>query len=135
MLAEYRGVEVDPDVAFTAGLRHHIGKTALAHSHRGDYEAVMATVYNEGRSITDFENEKFGFSHAKLDDPVARLCALTTVTSLCLSELGLCRSRPIENLDLAAQPAWAFLDLLPTDVDPILEICANRIKESQVLVG
>ena len=165
MLARYRGVDVDPDIAFTAGLMHHVGKTALANSHRDDYERVMSTVYNEGRSFVAVENEVFGFDHAELgaavvrrwglpdslaltirmhhspdqlaqlDDETARLTALTTVTSLTLSKLGVGRSRPIEDLDLSAQPAWAFLDLGPNDVDPILSACAERIKESQSLVG
>ncbi len=165
MLAGYRGIALDPDIAFTAGLMHHIGKTALANSHRDQYEQVMATVYNEGRSFTDVENEVFGFSHAELgaavvqqwglpdslvltiqyhhspghltqlDEEDARLCALTTVTSLCLSKLGVGRSRPIEDLDLNEQPAWAFLDLGPHDVEPILSACADRVKESQAIVG
>ncbi|MEM9174331.1 MAG: HDOD domain-containing protein [Myxococcota bacterium] len=161
MLADYRGVGVDPDIAFTAGLMHHIGKTALANSHRAEYESVMMTVYNEGRSFTEVENEVFGFSHAELgaavvqqwglpdsliltiqhhhnpgmlaelDDDVARTCALTTITSMALSKLGVGRSRPIEDLDLAAQPAWVFLDLTENDVEPILGLCADRIKDSQ----
>ncbi|HEB88890.1 MAG TPA: HDOD domain-containing protein [Deltaproteobacteria bacterium] len=165
MLAGYRGIALDPDIAFTAGLMHHIGKTALANSHRDQYEQVMATVYNEGRSFTDVENEVFGFSHAELgaavvqqwglpdslvltiqyhhsperltqlDEEDARLCALTTVTSLCLSKLGVGRSRPIDDLDLNEQPAWAFLDLGPHDVEPILNACAERVKESQAIVG
>ena len=124
MLSRYGSLDVDPDVAFTAGLMHHIGKTALANSHRSEYERVMATVYNEGRSFTEVENEVFGFSHAdlgaavvqqwglpdtlvltiqhhhnpemltQLDDHVARICALTSVTSMCLSKLGVGRSRP-----------------------------------------
>ena len=163
MLAEYRGVSADADIAFTAGLMHHIGKTALANSHRAEYENVMMTVYNEGRSFTDVENEVFGFSHAELgaavvqqwglpdglvltiqhhhnpemlaqlDDGVARMCALTTITSLCLSKLGVGRSKPLEDLDLTAQPAWAFLDLTANDVDPILNACNDRIKASQDL--
>ena len=150
MLARYGTIGVDPDVAFTAGLMHHIGKTALANSHRSDYERVMATVYNEARSFTEVENEVFGFNHADLgaavvqqwglpdtlvltiqhhhspgkladlDDHVARLCALVTVTSMCLSKLGVGRSRPIDDLNLAAVPAWAFLDLSERDVEPIL---------------
>lgn len=159
-LADYRGVGVDPDVAFTAGLMHHIGKTALANSHREEYERVMMTVYNEGKSFTEVENEVFGFNHAELgaavveqwglpeslvltiaahhspgrlaelDEAVARTCALTTITSTSLSKLGVGRSRPIEELDLAAQPAWAFLDLGPHDVEPILALCSERIKDS-----
>ena len=165
LLADYRGIGVDPDIAFTAGLMHHIGKTALANSHREEYERVMMTVYNEGRSFTDVENEVFGFSHAELgaavvqqwglpdsliltiqhhhnpgmlaelDDDVARTCALTTITSMALSKLGVGRSRPIEDLDLSAQPAWSFLDLTETDVDPILNLCADRVKDSQEVSG
>lgn len=161
MLAEYRGVGVDPEVAFTAGLMHHVGKTALANSHRAEYERVMMTVYNEGRSFVEVENEVFGFSHAELgaavvqqwglpdtlvltiqyhhapeklaelDDDVARLCALTTITSQCLSKLGVGRSRPIEDLDVSQTPAWAFLDLGENDVEPILTAVADRVKDSQ----
>lgn len=161
LLADYRGVGVDPDVAFTSGLMHHIGKTALANSHRAEYESVMMTVYNEGRSFTEVENEVFGFSHAELgaavvqqwglpdslvltiqhhhnpgmlaelDDAVARTCALTTITSMALSKLGVGRSRPIDDLDLAAQPAWAFLDLTEADVEPVLTLCSDRVKDSQ----
>lgn len=161
MLADYRGIAADPEIAFTAGLMHHIGKTALANSHRSEYERVMMTVYNEGLSFTEVENEVFGFSHAELgaavvqqwglpdtlvltiqhhhnpgmlaelDDDVARMCALITVTSLTLSKLGVGRSQPIDDLDLATQPAWAFLDLNENDVEPILTACAERVKDSQ----
>ncbi|HKK53853.1 MAG TPA: HDOD domain-containing protein, partial [Myxococcota bacterium] len=122
-------------------------------------------VYNEGRSFVEVENEIFGFSHAELgaavvrkwglpdslvmtirmhhdtdrlpqlDEPVARLTALTAITSMCLSKLGVGRSRPIEGLDLAAQPAWVYLDLGPQDVEPILSQCGERIKESQSILG
>ena len=165
LLADYRGIGVDPEIAFTAGLMHHIGKTALANSHRAEYERVMMTVYNEGRSFTDMENEVFGFSHAELgaavvqqwglpdslvltiqhhhnpgmlaelDDDVARTCALTTVTSMALSKLGVGRSRPIDDLDLTAQPAWVFLELSDTDLDPILSLCSDRIKDSQEMAA
>ncbi len=165
MLAKYRGIAVDPEIAFTAGLMHHTGKTALANSHRSEYENVMMTVYNEGRSFTDVENEVFGFSHAELgaavvqqwglpdalvltiqhhhnpgmlaelDEGVARMCALTTITSLCLSKLGVGRSKPLKGLNLCAQPAWAFLDLTKDDVDPILNSCADRVKDSRDLTS
>ena len=165
MLAEYRGVDVDPEVAFTAGLMHHIGKTALANSHREEYERVMMTVYNEGRTFTEVENQVFGFSHAELgaavvqqwglpdslvltiqyhhspeqlaelDDDVARICALTTVTSQSLSKLGVGRSRPIDDLDMSKTPAWAFLDLNANDVEPILAAVGDRIKDSQDLAA
>jgi hypothetical protein len=70
----------------------------------------------------------------QLDDPVARLTALTTVTSMCLSKLGVGRSRPIEELELSTQLAWRFLGLPAEDVEPILTHCADRVKESQVLM-
>ncbi|MFK7898068.1 MAG: HDOD domain-containing protein [Myxococcota bacterium] len=161
MLAGYRGIDVDSEIAFTAGLMHHVGKTALANSHRSEYERVMATVYNEARSFTEVEDEVFGFDHAKLgaevvrqwglpeqlvltiehhhspgklaelDEGVARLCALTSVTSMCLSKLGVGRSRPIDDLNLAEMPAWSFLDLTADDVEPILTLTDDRLKESQ----
>ncbi len=161
MLASYRGIGVDPEVAFTSGLMHHIGKTALANSHRDEYEKVMATVYNESRSFIEVEEEVFGFNHAELggavvrqwglpeqlvltiehhhspeklpqlSDNVARLCALTSVTSMCLSRLGVGRSRPIEGLNLAEMPAWSYLDLNENDVEPILTLTNDRLKESQ----
>jgi hypothetical protein len=62
---------------------------------------------------------------------VARLCALTSVTSMCLSKLGVGRSRPIEDLNLAEMPAWSFLDLNESDVEPILTLTGDRLKESQ----
>lgn len=165
MLAKYRGVGVDPDIAFTAGLMHHVGKTALANSHHDQYEKVMSTVYNDGRTFTEVENEVFGFNHAELgaavirqwglpeslattiemhhssgqlaelDETSARLTALTTVTSMTLSKLGVGRSRPIEDLDLAAMPAWVFLDLTENDVEPILTSVADRVKESQSAIS
>ena len=49
----YGGIAADPEVAFTAGLMHHIGKTAMANSHRSEYERVMMTVDNEGRSFIE----------------------------------------------------------------------------------
>ncbi len=164
-LAGYRGIAIDPDKDFTAGLMHHIGKTALANSHRDEYQRVISTVYNEGWSLTDVEHEVFGFSHAELgaavvqqwglpdslvltiqhhhnpgnlaelDAQVARICPLTTVTSLCLSELGVGRSKPLDSLDIGALAAWAFLNLAAEDVDPILNACSDRIKESQTVTG
>lgn len=165
MLAQYRGIGVDPDIAFTAGLMHHVGKTALANSHHEQYERVMSTVYNEGRSFIEVENQVFGFNHAELgaavirqwglpeslaltienhhtpgalaelDEPTARLTALTAITSLTLSKLGVGRSQPIEGLDLAAMPAWVYLDLGPHDVEPLLTAVADRVKESQAVIS
>ena len=57
------------------------------------------------------------------------------MTSSCLSKLGVGRSRPLEDLDLTEMPAWAYLDLTEDDVDPILNACNDRIKDSQDLAG
>ena len=68
----YGAIAADPEVAFTAGLMHHIGKTAIANSHRSEYERVMMTVDNEGRSFIEVEREVFGFSHAELGAAVVQ---------------------------------------------------------------
>ena len=164
-LAAHPGVTVNKDVAFTAGLMHHVGKTALANSHRDEYEKVMARVYNEKIGFVEAEREHFGFDHtelgaavaerwslpplliavirnhhdfgnlAELDEEAARLTAVTAVTSLCLTRLGVGRSGPMESLDVVSQPPWAFLDFTEDDLDPILELCQQKIKDSQAIVG
>ncbi len=57
------------------------------------------------------------------------------MTSLRPSTLGVGRSRPLDTLDIAAQPAWAFLDLTADDVEPILTVCSDRIKEGGAVSG
>ncbi len=37
-------------------------------------------------------------------------------------------------LDVSALPAWAFLDLQETDIDPILNLAADVVKRSDVMV-
>ncbi|MFT5442433.1 MAG: putative nucleotidyltransferase with HDIG domain, partial [Myxococcota bacterium] len=117
-------IRVDADQAFTAGLLHHIGKTALANSHHAEYEQVIQRVYNEKVGFVEVETEQFGFDHTMLGgaiavrwnlpdslvsvisnhhnsgtlasepEDIARLTALTTVTSACLTRLGVGRSEP-----------------------------------------
>ncbi len=164
-LAEHPAILLDKDVAFTAGLMHHIGKTALANSHRSEYEKVMARVYNERVSFVEAETAQFGFDHtslgaavaqkwhlppllisiiryhhdsgklAELDETAGRLTALISVTSLCLTRLGVGRSGPVEDLDVSATKPWAFLGLQPEDTEPLLEICVDKIKDSQAFVS
>ena len=52
-----------------------------------------------------------------------------------LSKLGVGRSRPIEKLDLSALPAWSFLGMTAGDVIPVLNLCAERIQESQEIAA
>ncbi len=164
-LAQHAKIGVDKDVAFTAGLMHHIGKTALANSHRDEYEKVMARVYNEKIGFVEAEQAQFGFDHAvlgaavaerwklppllvsviryhhdsrrlaDLEEDTARITACTTITSLCLTRLGVGRSGPAEDLDVSSKPAWAFLDLGPEDTEAILELCTQKIKDSQAFIN
>jgi len=157
-LARRPGVGVDAEEAFTVGLLHDLGKTALANSHRDEYEQVVARVYNEQRSFVEVEREQFGFDHAevgawivrrwklpdrtalvirhhhelgslpRLDEDVARLTALVAVTTAALTRLGVGRREPAEGLDLAAHPGWVYLGLPQEDVEPILELCTEQAK-------
>lgn len=163
-LSKHPGISVNSDQAFTAGLLHHIGKTALANSHHDEYVKVIERVYNEKIGFVEAETAQFGFDHtmlggaiaqrwnlpdslvsvitshhdtgalAEMPEETARLTALIGITSLCLTKLGVGRSEPVEELDPSAHPAWSFLDLSEDDLEPILEICTEQIKASQELV-
>ncbi len=164
-LAKMPQIGVDPDEAFTAGLLHHIGKTALANSHHDEYEQVIQRVYNEKIGFVEAETDQFGFDHsmlggaiathwnlpesliaviaghhtpgalAELPEETARLTALTSVTSVCLTKLGVGRSSPVEDIDPVALPAWNFLDLGEEDADHVLEVCNEQVKAAQEFVN
>ena len=68
-------------------------------------------------------------------EKIFRLTALVSVTSTCLTKLGVGRSEPVDEIDPAQLPAWSFLDLTEDDVERILEICTNQIKDSKELVS
>lgn len=53
-----------PEDAFTAGLLHDIGKIALYHVARPEYEKVIALVREEGLAISDAETRLFKMNHA-----------------------------------------------------------------------
>ena len=61
-LAQLPEIDLQPEDAFTAGLMHDIGKTALANTHRDKYEEVVQQVYNEQVTFCEAEMEKFGFA-------------------------------------------------------------------------
>jgi len=164
-LAQRPQISVDKDEAFTAGLLHHIGKTALANSHPDEYELVIQRVYNEHIGFIEAETDQFGFDHtmlggaianlwnlpeslvtvisshhdagslATMPEETARLTALTTITSSCLTKLGVGRSSPVDEIDPGALPAWSFLGLTDDDVEPILLECADHVKAAEELVN
>ncbi len=164
-LSEFPRISVNADEAFTAGLLHHIGKTALANSHRDEYERVIQRVYNEDVGFVEAETQQFGFDHtmlggsiaerwnlpdslvsvianhhnsgalAEMPEETARLTALTNITSICLTKLGVGRSNPVDEIDPTQLPAWNYLDLTEDDLEQVLEICTEQIKASQELVN
>jgi putative nucleotidyltransferase with HDIG domain len=160
MLAQQPEIQIETEEAFTAGLLHDIGKTALVNSHHDEYEQVMTRVYNDGVSFRAAEQELFGFDHTELGGRIAeiwnlpkvlasaichhhdhtalvrlpedeaRMTALITVTTSCLTKLGIGRRGPVEVLDLEILPAWQFLGLSGEKTGRFLELC-----EEQVVAG
>jgi len=164
-LARSPQLRIDAEGAFTAGLLHDIGKSALANSHRDEYEQVVVRVYNEKISFLEAEREQFGFDHAELGaivaekwnlppnlitvirhhhDPKitdtmspedARLTLLVSLSTACLTYQGIGRREPAEGLNLADHAAWKLLGLDGVDVQPILDICTGQIERAKVLLG
>ena len=70
-LATYGPIDVERDVAFTAGLLHDLGKIALSNAYRQQYNTIMMRTYNDGVSFSEAERDEFGFDHAVLGAHVA----------------------------------------------------------------
>ena len=149
-------VSFDGEDAFTAGLMHDIGKTALANSHRDEYEQVIARVYNERVSFVEAERDFFGFRPRRARCPGGRalgaaaeaggrhrappqpwtvrgtrrgsssLTALVAISTACLTRLGVGRREPVPELDLSQHPAWTFLGLGDDLVEPFLAVCRSK---------
>lgn len=164
-LSKLPQINVGADEAFTAGLLHHVGKTALANSHHDEYEQVIQRVYNEKIDFVEAETDRFGFDHsmlggaiaarwnlpeslvavisghhapgilAQMDEGTARLTALTSITSACLTKIGIGRSGPVDEIDPTTMPAWSYLDLTADDVEPVLTICIEQAKAAQDLIS
>jgi putative nucleotidyltransferase with HDIG domain len=164
-VARSLGTGIDTDGAFTAGLLHDIGKSALANSHHDEYEQVVARVYNDKISFVEAERDQFGFDHAELGamiavkwnlpphlihvirnhhspdaagDPGKEVGYLTLMVSLataCLTQQGVGRREPARGLRIADHPAWKRLGLPDSDVEPILQVCADQITRAKTLLG
>jgi putative nucleotidyltransferase with HDIG domain len=164
-LAQHPEIKLDPREAFTAGMLHDVGKTALANSYPDQYETVMKRVYNEGTSFVSVEREHFGFDHAELGarvaqewgvpekivavirhhhdpaalatlpDDVARMTALISITTACLTRLGVGRREKVPSLDIASLPAWRFLGLAADEVVRVLLVCRQEIEANRSLLG
>lgn len=164
-LSDLPQISIGSDEAFTAGLLHNVGKTALANSHHDEYEQVIQRVYNERICFVQAETEQFGFDHAMLGSAIAarwnlpeslisvianhhnpdaladmpketaRLTALTSITSVCLTKLGVGRSGPVDEIDPSQIPAWSYVNLTEDDVEPVLEICTSQIEAAKELIS
>lgn len=164
-LAEYGTIDVDREEAFTACLLHDLGKIALNNTSRKKYTEVLQFVYNEGMSFIDAERKIFGFDHAELGARVVgkwklsknletairfhhdgdavmefsleqrRLTALTNLTTACCTKLGVGRRAPIEGLDISELWSFKILELESTDVEPILELTSDEVKQAEGLFG
>ncbi len=162
-LAHYGPVDLEREEAFTIGLLHDLGKVAFDNCSPAEYAKVLAHVYNDGMAFVEAERALFGFDHAELGAEVAakwklskrleaairhhhepeslarlpeldaRYTALASVTTAVCTRLGAGRRAPVEEIDLARLPAWSFLGLEETDVEPILELATSQIKEAAAL--
>jgi len=163
-LAEHPAIKLDAKQAYTAATLHDVGKIALSNSHASDYERVVSRVYNEATSFVAVEREHFGFDHAELgariaeawglpatmvavirhhhdpaalanlSDDVARMTALVSLSTACLTRLGIGRREPVLDLDLTAHPAWRYLGLDRGELDRVLGVCRQAIAKNRRLV-
>lgn len=62
-----------------------------------------------------------------------RLIALTSLVTLCCTRLGYGRRGPVEEIEIAALPAWEFLELKESDIEPILELVSEEAKNAEGL--
>ena len=164
-LAGYGPIDVDREEAFTAGLLHDLGKIALNNTSRKKYTNVMAQVYNEGVSFVEAERQEFGFDHAELGGHVAakwklsqrlenairyhhdpdatsqldeenrRLVSLTALVTACCTRLGVGRRAPVE--EIVIEELWCFqaLGLGAEDVEAVLELANEEVKNAEGLFG
>lgn len=164
-LARRFGVEVDADGVFTAGLLHDIGKTALANTHRDEFEVLCKEAFESGSDGLAAERERFGFDHAELGARIAegwrlppplveairrhhepealstlgpteaRTTALVSLASDCLARLGVGRPAPREDLDLADLPSWRYLEVPADELEPVLELCVEQVEAAKSIAG
>ena len=157
--------DVDPDEAFSVGLLHDVGKTALANSHHDEYEEIVSRATESAEGFSAIERETFGFDHAELGAlvvegwgfppravsvirhhhdpgaletlpaPEAQLTAIVSVSTACLTRLGAGRPAPVEGIDISELPAWRFLGLDSSKVESTLEICAERIEAARAFAS
>ena len=159
-LATALAPELDPDLAFTVGLLHDVGKTALANSHHDEYEALAKRVYAGEVGLCEAERELFGFDHAELGARIveqwslpestataiahhhdadlcvlghedAQMAAIVNVTSGALTKLGAGRPGPVEDVDVTRLAGWQQLGLADSEAGRVLEIASERIEAAR----
>jgi putative nucleotidyltransferase with HDIG domain len=54
------------DEAFLWGLLHDIGKLVVLQKLPNEFDRIVESVYNEGRSFVDAEQEQLGFTHVEV---------------------------------------------------------------------
>ncbi|MCH7868433.1 MAG: HDOD domain-containing protein [Myxococcales bacterium] len=73
--------QIDNDDAFTAGMLHDFGKTAMVNSHSALFAKVLDEVDRRGTSFMEAEQAAFGFDHAALGGRLALRWRLPTALS------------------------------------------------------
>ena len=59
-----RGLRLDADMLFTAGLLHDIGKVPMAEALKGDYSELITDTALNGRTLVSLEDASFDLNHA-----------------------------------------------------------------------
>jgi putative nucleotidyltransferase with HDIG domain len=71
VLAE-RLTKEDPEIAFSAGLLHDIGKTLLIRANRKQYISLLKSCADQNRSVRFAEWERYGMDHADVGGELLR---------------------------------------------------------------
>jgi putative nucleotidyltransferase with HDIG domain len=146
--------------AYVGGLLHDIGKVVLDANLAHEYEQVIESVYNEGRSFLDAENDVLGFDHAEVGGLVVRrwnlaaplheavrlhhqpvdaevdpvLCAIVSLANSLCVKLGIGPERD-SDLDLARLDSALALTLETERLGGIATVLRKRLDEEKSLLA
>jgi HD-like signal output (HDOD) protein len=150
----------DPEEAFLGGLLRHIGKIAMNNLDTEKYSQLVQDVYNGEGDLASLERQHFPYSHAaigaallhhwnlspqlvacvlyhnipappeKIGEQARILTNLVNLGGLFCTRLGFGQRTPMPELQPAASPCAATLDLEQEDSDDILEKIPEAFRQA-----